>query len=71
MKENAKISIPRETPMVYPNVDTSFLEKYPPLKNERDMRAYDVIYKTSYHKDYIPIYNKLERLEEVGCLPSW
>ena len=47
--------------MVYPNVDTSFLEKYPPLQNERDRKAYDAIYKKSYHEDYIPIFNKIEK----------
>jgi hypothetical protein len=62
-KENAKmsISIPRKRLMVYPNVDTSFLTKYPPLKNERDRKGYEVIYKTSYHENYIPLYNKIEK----------
>ena len=62
VKENAKmsVSILRETVMVYPNVDTSFLEKYPPLKSERDWKAYEVIYLTSYQKDYAPIHTKIE-----------
>ena len=47
--------------MFYPNVDTSFFFKYPPLQNERDRKAYEVIYKTSFHKDYVPIRDKLEK----------
>ena len=47
--------------MCYPNVDTSFLTKYPPLRNERDRKGYEMMYKKSYHKDYFPIYNKLEQ----------
>jgi len=63
LKENAKmsISIPRKRLMCYPNVDTSFLKKYPPLQNERDRKEYEVMYKKCYHKDYIPLYNKLEQ----------
>merc|ERR1712158_303259 len=62
-KENAKmcISIPRKRLMVYPSVDTSFLTKYPPLKNERDRKGYEVMYKKCYHENYIPLYNKLEQ----------
>jgi len=62
-KENAKmsISIPRRRLMVYPNVDTSFLNKYPPLQNERDRKAYEAIYKKCFHDVYFPLYNKLEQ----------
>jgi hypothetical protein len=62
-KENAKmsISIPRKRLMCYPNVDTSFLTKYPPLQNERDRKGYEVMYKKCYHENYIPLYNKLEQ----------
>jgi len=63
LKENVKmsISIPRKRLMCYPNVDTSFLKKYPPLQNERDRKEYEVMYKKCYHKDYIPLYNKLKQ----------
>jgi len=62
-KENAKmsISISRKRLMCYPNVDTSFLTKYPPLQNERDRKGYEVMYKKCYHENYIPLYNKLEQ----------
>ena len=55
------ISIPRKRLMCYPNVDTSFLKKYPPLQNERDRKGYEVMYKKCYHEDYIPLYNKLKQ----------
>jgi len=63
LKENVKmsISIPRKRLMCYPNVDTSFLKKYPPLQNERDRKGYEVMYKKCYHEDYIPLYNKLKQ----------
>ena len=63
LKENIKmpISIPRKRLMCYPSVDTSFLKKYPPLQNERDRKGYEAEYKKCYHKDYIPLYNKLEQ----------
>jgi len=62
-KENAKmsISIPRRRLMVYPNVDTSFLKKYPPLKNERDRKGYEEIYTKCFHEVYFPLYNKLDQ----------
>ena len=37
------------------------MEKYPPLKSERDWKAYEVIYLTAYQKDYAPILNKIEK----------
>ena len=63
LKENVQmcISIPRKRLMCYPNVDTSFLKKYPPLQNERDRKGYEVMYKKCYHEDYIPLYNKLRQ----------
>jgi len=63
LKENVQmcISIPRKRLMCYPNVDTSFLKKYPPLQNERDRKGYEVMYKKCYHEDYIPLYNKLKQ----------
>jgi len=61
-KENAKmlISIPRKRLMVFPNVDTSFLKKYPPLRNERDRRGYKAVYEKCYQESYSPLMNKLE-----------
>ena len=46
--------------MVFPNVDTSFLKKYPPLKNERDRRGYKAVYEKCYQESYSPLMNKLE-----------
>jgi len=42
------VSIPRKSLMIYPNVDTSFVSKYPPLKNSRDRKGYKVIFEEAY-----------------------
>lgn len=42
------VSIPRKSLMIYPNVDTSFVSKYPPLKNSRDRKSYKVIFEEAY-----------------------
>ena len=46
--------------MVFPNVDTSFLKKYPPLRNERDRRGYKAVYEKCYQESYSPLMKKLE-----------
>merc|ERR1712012_144566 len=49
-KPKMLISIPRKRLMVFPNVDTSFLKKYPPLRNERDRRGYKAVYEKCYQE---------------------
>jgi len=59
-KPKMLISIPRKRLMVFPNVDTSFLKKYPPLRNERDRRGYKAVYEKCYQESYSPLMKKLE-----------
>merc|ERR1712032_1352133 len=75
LKENVQmcISIPRKRLMCYPNVDTSFLKKYPPLQNERQegIRG-DVqeVLPRGLHPPLQQAQTESQRMEEAGCLPS-
>ena len=47
-KENQIVYNPKKNMMLYPNVDTGFLTKYPPLKRDKDRDAYKAEFDRSY-----------------------
>jgi len=53
-----EIEIKRARLMQYPNVDKSFLAKYPPIQSRKDRLAYNMLFNRSY-KDYLRIHKKL------------
>ena len=47
--------------MFYPNVDLSFLTKYPPIQTARDRKCYQVLYTKCYWEEYMPKDKKLQK----------
>ena len=47
--------------MFYPNVDLSFLTKYPPIQSARDRKCYQALYTKCYWEEYMPKDKKLQK----------
>ena len=47
--------------MFYPNVDTSFFTKYPPIQTARDRKCYQALYTKCYWEEYMPKDKKLQK----------
>ena len=50
--------------MFYPNVDLSFLTKYPPIQTARDRKCYHALYTKCYWEEYMPKDKKLQKWNE-------
>ena len=50
--------------MFYPNVDTSFLTKYPPIQTARDRKCYEALYKKCFLEEYMPKKMKMEKWQD-------
>ena len=73
--ENKVVTISRTRLLLFPNVDTSFLKKYPPIKSKKDREAYKEEFEKTYsvylemEKKMLENFEEWKRLHALLALP--